>query len=122
VGLGSGEYWRETYEREKEHVAQMRRERPIIDCEIAGVRVGELGIVTTGGELFCQPALDIQAASPLAKTWVVTLANEYIGYLPTAGAFYAGGYEVRTARSSFLAVDAAQRIVEGSLRVLGECR
>ena len=48
-----------------------------------------------------QPALDIQAASPVPKTWVVTLANEYLCYVPTASAYFAGGYEVRTARSRF---------------------
>jgi hypothetical protein len=65
-----------------------------------------------------QPALDIQIASPFKRTWIVTLANEYIGYIPTATAHYAGGYEPRMARSSFLAVEAAQRVTETSLKAL----
>ena len=118
LGLGSGEFWEEMYEKEKPHVARMRQETPVVDCEICGIRTGELAMVSNGGELFCAPSLEIQESSGFHKTWVVTLANEYLGYIPTAKAFYAGGYEVRTARSSFLDVTAAQRIVEGSLRVL----
>jgi hypothetical protein len=39
----------------------------------------------------------------------VSLANELLGYVPTAQAFVSGGYEARTARSSKLASDAGQR-------------
>jgi hypothetical protein len=50
---------------------------------------------------------------------VASLANEWIGYVPTAQAFVSGGYEPRTARSSKLALDAGQRILETSLKALG---
>ena len=118
IGLGSGDFWEPIFAREAQHVAQMRAATPRIDCHITALRIGDLAIVANGAELFAQPALDIQAASPIAKTWVVTLANEYIGYVPTAAAHFAGGYEVRTARSSFLAPDAAQKIVQASLLAL----
>ncbi len=57
--------------------------------------------------------------SPLAT---VTLANEYVGYIPTASAHYAGGYEPRLARSSYLAPEAAQQITEASLGALYEIK
>ena len=44
----------------------------------------------------------------------MSLANEWIGYVPTAQAFVGGGYEARTARSSKLAPDAGQRLLEGA--------
>ena len=119
-GLGSGDEWERIYAKEAEHVAALRAATPVIDCDIRAARVGDLAIVSNGGELFCQPALDIQSASPIAKTWVVTLANEYVGYIPTATAHFAGGYEPRLARSSYLAVDAAQKIVQASLRALAK--
>jgi hypothetical protein len=117
-GLGSGEEWDRIYAREAEFVAAMRKASPTVEARIRAVRIGDLAIVANGGELFCQPALDIQSASPLARTWIVTLANEYLGYIPTASAHVAGGYEPRLARSSFLAVSAAQQIVEASLKAL----
>jgi neutral ceramidase len=118
IGLGSGAEWAAIFEREKPHIEKLRRETPIVDCEIQAIGIGELGIVSSGAELFCEPAMEIGALSPTKATWVVTLANEYVGYVPTANAYWAGGYEVQTARSSYLGPQAAQRIVEGSLRAL----
>jgi neutral ceramidase len=118
LGLGSGDEWERIYAREAALMAQRRAQTPRVDCRVTAVRIGDLAIVCNGAELFVQPALDIQSASPIAKTWVVTLANEYVGYVPTASAHCAGGYEVRLARSSFLAVDAAQQLIEASLRAL----
>ena len=118
IGLSSRDPWPAIYAKEKLHVDALRKSHPVIECEVQAIKIGNLGIVSSGSELFCQPALDIKRASPFEQTWVVTLANEYLCYVPTATAFYAGGYEPRTARSSYLAPDAAQKLVEGSLRAL----
>jgi hypothetical protein len=118
-GLGAGAEWTAIYARECQHVVEMRALDSQIECHFSALRITpDLAIITNGAELFCQPSLDIQQASPFHQTWVTTLTNEYLGYVPTASAHFAGGYEVRTARSSFLAVDAAQKIVETSLRLL----
>lgn len=117
-GLGSA--WDEIYAKERAHVAAERARTPTIPCEVQALRVGPLGLVTNGSEYFCEYGLRIKACSPLTPTWVVTLANEYIGYVPTAQAFVGGGYEPRTARSSKLAPDAGQRLVEASLVALGK--
>jgi hypothetical protein len=122
LGLGSGAKWQELYDREAKFVADMRRSNPVLNCEIQAIRIGQLGIVTSGAELFCQPSLDIKHASRFERTWVVTRANEYLGYVPTGSAFYAGGYEPTTARSSFLAPDAAQKVVEASLHALANIK
>ena len=94
---------------------------PIIPCEVQAIRIGDLGLVTNGAEFFCQLGLDIKAASPLERTWVVSLANQWIGYVATPSAYYAGGYEPRTARSAKMAPWAGQSLVEGSLAALKEC-
>jgi hypothetical protein len=122
TGLGAGSVADEVYGRERERLAKERVARPIIDCEVQGISIGDLGIVTNGAEFFCQLGLDIKAASPFAKTWVVSLANQWIGYVPTASAFYAGGYEPRTARSAKMAPWAGQALVETSMAVLQALR
>jgi neutral ceramidase len=118
AGLGSGSVADKIYARERESVALERSKRAVIPCEVQSLRVGDLGIVTNGAEFFCQLGLDIKAASPFKRTWVVSLANEWIGYVATPSAYYAGGYEPRTARSAKMAPWAGQSLVEGSLAAL----
>ena len=117
LGLGSGSVADKIYAHEREEVEKERAKRPVIPCEVQAIRIGDLGIVTNGAEFFCQLGLDIKAASPLARTWVVSLANQWIGYVATPSAYYAGGYEPRTARSAKMAPWAGQSLVEGSLDV-----
>jgi hypothetical protein len=118
LGLGAGSVAEKVYSRERELVAQERAMRPVIPCEVQAVRVGDLGIVTNGAEFFCQLGLDIKAASPFTRTWVSSLTNQYIGYVATPSAYYAGGYEPRTARSAKMAPWAGQALVEASLKAL----
>lgn len=119
-GLGSGEAVEQPYARERKLVAEERRRSPRIPCEVQALRVGPLGIATNGAEYFCEYGLRIKKASRLRPTWVVSLANEYIGYVATAQGFVAGGYELRTARSSKMSIDTGQRLVEAALKALGK--
>jgi hypothetical protein len=115
-GLGSGPD--EVYAVERKLVAEERAKTPEIPCEVQGLRVGPLGIATNGAEYFVEYGLRIKQASPHKYTWFVELANEYIGYVPTAQAFVGGGYEPRTARSSKLAPEGGQKLVEGAVKAL----
>jgi len=117
-GLGSG--WDEQFAKGRVKVAALRAKTPIIPCEVQGIRIGPLGIATNGAEYFSEDGLRIKRCSPFDTTWVVELANEYIGYVPTAQGFVSGGYEARTAMSSYLAIDAGQKLVEGALKALNE--
>jgi hypothetical protein len=114
-GLGSGAAVEEVYAAERRRVAEERRQTPRIPCEVQALRIGPLGIVTNGAEYFCAYGLRAKECSSVKPTWVVTLANEWIGYVPTAQAFAGGGYEPRTARSSKLAPDAGQQLLETML-------
>jgi hypothetical protein len=107
------------YADERKKVAEERRRTPVLTCEVQGVRVGPLGIATNGAEYFAEFGLRIKKASRHPFTWVSSLTNEWIGYVPTPGAFAAGGYEPRTARSSKLAPEAGQLLAEGALKALG---
>jgi hypothetical protein len=119
LGLGSGADIEKLYAHERRLVEQERAHRPVIRCEVQALRLGDLGIVTNGAEFFCQLGLDIKAASPSQRTWVASLANQWIGYVATPSAYYAGGYEPRTARSAKMAPWAGQALVEGALAALG---
>lgn len=112
----------EIYARERKKVAEIRSKTPRIPCEVQALRIGPLGIVTNGSEYFCEYGLRIKRCSHFQPTWVVSLANEYIGYVPTSQAFVGGGYEPRTARSSKMAPEVGQRLVETALKALDKIK
>ena len=117
-GLGSG--GDNVYLREARLVREMKTKSPTVNVEIQAVRIGDAAIVSNPAEFFCQLGLDIKRGSPWKPTMVAELANGYSGYCPTAEAFKGGGYEVRTARSSFLAPGTGEQIVESSVRLLNK--
>jgi hypothetical protein len=110
----------EVYANERKLVAELRRKTPRISGEVQAIRIGPLAVTANGAEYFCEYGLRIKKASRHPTTWVASLANDWIGYVPTAQAFVGGGYEPRTARSSKLAADAGQHLVEGGLKVLAK--
>jgi hypothetical protein len=118
-GLGSGRDVEPVYANERKLVAAQRDKTPRIPCEVQALAIGPLGIAANGAEYFCEYGLRIKQASRRKPTWVVSLANECLGYVPTAQAFVAGGYEPRTARSSKMAIDTGQRLAEVALKALG---
>jgi hypothetical protein len=119
-GLGSGKDVEEFYAKGRQQVAELRAKSARVPAEVQAIRIGPLGIATNGSEYFCEYALRLKECSPFKTTWLVSLANEWLGYVPTARAFIAGGYEPRTARSSRFAVDAGQLLLESGLQALGK--
>lgn len=89
-----------------------------VPFEVNAFRLGELAIVGLPAEVFVELGLEIKTRSPFTTTMIVELANGWVGYLPTERAFEAGGYEVRTCRSSQLEPDAARRIVDAAVALL----
>jgi hypothetical protein len=119
-GLGSGERIEPLYEAGRKMVGDLRNKTPLVPTEVQAIRIGPLGIVTNGSEFFADDGLRLKACSPFATTWVVTLANDWLGYVPPAQAFMGGGYESRTTWSSRFAIDSAQKLFEAGLRALGK--
>lgn len=119
-GLGSGEGVEPSYADGRKLVAELREKQPKFPAEVMGVHIGPLGIATNGAEYFCEYGLRIKACSPHKTTWVISLANDWLGYVPTPHAFIAGGYEPRTARSSRLSIDAGQILLESGLVALNK--
>src|SRR5205814_10658220 len=83
-------------------------------------RIGDLGIAAIPCEVFTEIGLEIKKKSPLARTFTVSLANGYNGYLPTPAQHALGGYETWRARSSYLEVKASDTITPTVLELLGQ--
>jgi hypothetical protein len=114
-GLGSGAGVEGVYSKRRKDIEELRRKSPRVATEVQGIRIGPMGIVTNGAEYFFADALRIKQCSPFATTWVVTLANDALGYVPTAQACVSGGYEPRGRKFS---IDSGQRLAEAALKSL----
>lgn len=85
---------------------------------IQAFRIGDCAVVALTGEIFCQFGIDLKAASPINPTFIIELANDYTGYVPTPIGHEQGGYETWLARSSYLAPDAGSQMVDAALQLL----
>ena len=83
-----------------------------VSLVLQAMRIGDLGIAAIPCEVFVEIGLAIKKQSPLKPTFTIELANGYNGYLPTSEQHKLGGYETWRARSSYLEVEAAPKIVE----------
>jgi hypothetical protein len=70
------------------------REGKPIEVEVQTFGLGDIGIVTLPGEIFVELGLDIKKKSPFKHNFILTLANNKLGYVPNAEAFSYGAYEV----------------------------
>jgi hypothetical protein len=77
--------------------------------------VGGCAWITFPGELYTEIGLRIKAASPFVHTYVVGLADGYMGYVPTRQAIAEGGYAEDTRHVDASAEDV---ITEHSLSLL----
>ncbi len=89
-----------------------------VKLKVQAIRVGDLGIVAIPCEVFAEIGLEIKKKSPLKRTFTVSLANGYNGYLPTPAQHALGGYETWRARSSYLDVKASDTITPTVLELL----
>lgn len=87
---------------------------------VQALRIGSLGIATFPGEAFVQLGLEVKAKSPFKPTFLIELANDYRGYIPTVEGHELGGYETWRAKSSFLEKEAAPKMVKSALGLLAK--
>ncbi|HEV8636443.1 MAG TPA: hypothetical protein VG370_19645 [Chloroflexota bacterium] len=80
----------------------------------------ELALVAVPGELFVELGREIEGRSPFLCTVLVTLANDWVGYIPHRAAFDEGGYETIFASQSRLAPEAGDLVVAAALALLEE--
>jgi len=87
-----------------------------VKAELQAWRIGDVGIVTTPGEVFNEIGVQIKAASPFAHTFFVGYANDSIGYIPVPEAYAEGGYEV--IHASQVAPEAANTLADACVQLL----
>jgi len=60
---------------------------------VQALRIGDLGIGVVPAEVFAEMGLDLKARTPFRKSFTMSLANGWFGYLPTPAQHELGGYE-----------------------------
>jgi hypothetical protein len=92
---------------------------PRAEVEVQAIQVGAAVFLASPGELFCEYQLQQKARSPFPMTFCVSVANDFVGYVPTDEALgpHGGGYETRLTSVSNLEVGAGRRIVETALEL-----
>ena len=94
---------------------------PLIrETPVMAFRIGDLGIAAMPGEMFVDYGLQIKAQSPFARTMVIELANDYIGYCPTDQALEEGGYETRLSTWAMAAPGTEAQMVGAAGKLLDE--
>lgn len=106
---------RQTYARETVLLAGYP---PRVKAPVQAMRIGSLGLATFPGEAFTELGLEVKQKSPFRPTFLIELANSYLGYIPTVEGHRQGGYETWRAKSSYLEVEAAPKMVAAALRGL----
>lgn len=105
------------FKRIEQYYASLHEQKGMdnIPIEISVAKIGEVAFVSIPGEPFVEIGLAIRARSPFATTFIVGLANDYIGYIPTSEEAKKGGYEVIAAQvaptASLLIEEAVQDLL-----------
>ena len=68
------------------------------DVEMYAYSIGDLGFVTAPYEMFDKQGVTIKEGSPFAATFVVTCANDGIGYIPDRQGFEINCYEANNGK------------------------
>ena len=82
------------------------------------IRIGDAVLVGVPGEQFVQSGLEIKARSRCENTFIVNLANDSIGYIPTREAYREGGYQTWIGACS-IAPEGGELIVAAALDLIG---
>ncbi len=89
------------------------------DAEIQVLRIGDSIFGAVPAEYFSQHSLRIKEQSPVAETFVVSLANGWLGYIPHREAFdRIGGHESTWCISSKMEPEAGDRIADAMLETI----
>lgn len=90
---------------------------PKVPFNLTVGRLGDIGFVGWGGEVFNEIGQAVKNASPFRTTFIFTHCNGAAGYVPTRPSYAEGGYEVQ---SSPFAPGAAEQLIDATLQTLRE--
>lgn len=122
TGFEYFKHWNHEYFKQaREDWPRFRAEESPVQVRVNVIRVGDAAICTNPAELYVEFGLAIKKASPARVTLVSELADGYCGYVATRESYARGGYSAMPAYSCKLEVDAGDKIVRATRKLLRKC-
>jgi len=84
---------------------------------LQAILIGDVAFVGIPGELFAELGMEIKRRSPFRYTYIVGIANDYIGYLPEKEAYKFGGYQT-WAGPNFSQPGTGEALVDEAIKIL----
>ncbi|HRR96900.1 MAG TPA: hypothetical protein P5150_09270, partial [Candidatus Ratteibacteria bacterium] len=111
-----------TFAKERIILDYLTKKQPEVEIEIQAIQIGPVIIISSPGEIFSSTGLKVKKASHFPITFFVELSNGFLGYIPDRKAFLptGGGFETVLTSESNLEVDAEEKIIEESLKLMKE--
>jgi hypothetical protein len=94
--------------------------KPFIQTEIQAFAIGNVYFLALPGEILVEISLEIKQKANLENLFIITLANDYIGYVCHNKAYDQGGYE--SGKATCLKKGAGQTITNQALQLLKELK
>jgi len=109
------------YKYSLEKLKAMHKASPHEEAELQVFKIGSTILGAVPAEYFCQHSLRIKEKSPEPKTFIVSLANGWLGYIPHKAAFdRIGGHESTWAVWSKMEPDAGDIMADNILELIKE--
>lgn len=107
IAFGEPDFFKQVYAREQVLLFEYPDST---EFPVQTLRIGSGVIGALGGEFFSQTGLRLKAVSEPGKYFTITMANDYVGYVPPANELIRGGYESWRCRTSYLEAHAEEAI------------
>lgn len=82
--------------------------------------IGDVAIVGVPAEYFTSLGVNIKKRSPFKHTYVASLSNDWIGYLPDREGHKLGGYQTWTGLHSYAEPGTGERMADEAVNILNE--
>lgn len=112
------------FAKERILAANLYRNNPTVEVSVHAIKIGNAIFVSNPAEYFCELGIKIKKRSKFDNTFVVSLANGAIGYVPTKESFAksGGGYETVLTGYSNLEIEAGDKIADASIQLINKMK
>lgn len=99
-----------------DRVISIRKAEQQINVPVQYLSIGDVGIGALPVEVFAETGLEFRKKAPLPNSFIIGMAHDYLGYLPTPRQLELGGYETWPG-TNHLEANASERLLDTLLEM-----